>query len=91
MKLEGILNKITLVYEYGERGKKHGKLHYHGLVKVSDRNTFEMKLLKVFNKNLNIRHRTLCTKLFQTVEDRTRYIKYLKKEKHNKEKCLLSI
>ena len=91
LKNKNILEKITLVYEYGEKGKEHGKLHYHGIVKVTDRQTFEKEILKVFNKNLNVRHRTLQTKLFKTCEDRERYVKYMKKESQNKKKCLLSI
>lgn len=91
LKNNNILEKITLVYEYGEKGKAHGKLHYHGIVKVTDRQTFEKEILKVFNKNLKVAHRTLNTKLFKTPTDRERYIKYMKKENQNKIKCLLSL
>lgn len=97
LKKKGIVKKITCVYEYGEKGKKHGKLHYHGIAQMvpskeqNNREIFEKAILKVFNKNLNVRHRTLHTKLFKTVEDRTRYLKYMSKEEHNKKKCLISI
>ena len=91
LKKKGIVKKITCVYEYGEKGKLHGKLHYHGIASVNDREAFEKEILKKFNKNLNVKHRTLHTKLFKAVVDRERYIKYMKKEEQNKKKCLISI
>lgn len=89
LKSKGVLQKITAVYEYGTKEDK--KLHYHGIVKVTDREKFENEILKVFNRNLAVKHRTLHTKLLRTVRDRSRYIKYMKKDKHNKEKCLISL
>lgn len=92
-----VLQKITCVYEYGKGGKEAGKLHYHGIIKCvsssekNNREIFEKEILKVFNKNLNLKHRTLHTKILKTVHDRHRYITYMKKEQQNYYKSLLSI
>jgi hypothetical protein len=89
MKMDGLLTHIVAIYEYGERGKSHGKLHYHGIAKVADRSKFEAELLKMFNKRSQVKHRTLHTKLVRTVADHDRYYKYMKKENQNKVKCLI--
>lgn len=95
LKSDNILKKIILVKEYGQtkdgktKTQKEGKLHFHFMCKVSDRQVFEKALLKIFNKRCQLSHRTLQTKLFRTVEDRSRYYNYLKKEEHNTKQCLL--
>ena len=91
LKKKDIVKKITCVYEYGEKGKLHGKLHYHGIASVNDRETFEKAILQTFNKRSDVKHRTLHTKLFKAVVDRDRYLNYMKKEEQNKKKCLFTI
>jgi len=97
MKCENLVKKIILVKEYGQNKDKTtkteetGKLHFHGYVSVSNRQNFEKTLLKTFNKRCQLSHRTLQTKLFRKVEDRTRYHTYMQKEVHNKECALLVI
>lgn len=88
LKHDGLINKLIIVYEWGEYGKKHGKLHFHGLFKSKKRSEVINALLKVFNKRQNLKHRTLRVNHLVKTEDRGRALKYLKKEQHNKLKCL---
>lgn len=89
LKADKIIYKYLIVYEYGKYGKKHGKIHFHGLVKTLDREEFEKQTLKVFNKRTNCTHRTLTTKHIKDPEHRATYLNYIKKEQHNKIKCLM--
>lgn len=97
LKCDAIVKKIICVYEYGKQGKQHGKLHFHGICQLQTspggqaRQIFEKNLLKVFGKRSQCHHRTLVTKLFKTVEDRSRYVTYMKKETQNKKKTLCFI
>lgn len=97
LKCDNILKKIICVNEYGQNKDKStkspedGKLHFHGFVKVTNRQTFEKAMLKTFNKRCQLSHRTLQTKLFRQVEDRTRYYNYMKKEQQNQDKCLIAM
>jgi hypothetical protein len=90
LKNKGMLTHMTAVYEYGEKGKEHGKLHYHGIVKVADRSLWEKEVLSIFNKRSQVSHRTLNTTLIKSTDDRDRYLKYMKKEAQNKVKTLIS-
>lgn len=100
LKNNNVLNKIISNYEYGEKGKEYGKLHFHGMVllspgdasgKLNNREKFEKALLKVFNKRSQLRDKTLHTKLLRKQEDRDRYHAYLKKEQQCKIKSLVYI
>lgn len=84
-----IINKYIIVYEWGKYGKKHGKLHFHGVIKTQKRDQFNEEVYKEFNKKTNCRHRTLTTKHFKDVGHRDTYLKYMKKETQNKIKCLM--
>lgn len=88
LKMDKIIYKYIIVYEYGKYGKKHGKIHYHGLVKTHKRDEFETEVLKTFNKRTQCSHNTLTTKHIKDPEHRATYLKYIKKEQHNKIKCL---
>lgn len=96
LKENSVCKKIISNYEYGEKGKEHGKLHFHGIVqfdkpsetKRTNREIFEKELLKVFNKRSNVSDRTLHTKLLRTQDDKDRYLKYLQKEQQCKIKTL---
>ena len=89
LKADKIISKYIIVYEYGKYGKANGKLHYHGLVKTLKRDEFEKELIKAFNKRTQCTHRTLTTKHIKDPEHRATYLKYIKKETHNKIKCLM--
>lgn len=97
LKCKDILKKIIFVKEYGQnkdgstKTEETGKLHFHGMCKVTDRQVFEKTLLRTFNKRCQLSHRTLHTKLFRQVEDRSRFYTYLQKEAHNKDTCLMVI
>lgn len=88
LKRDGIIKKYIIVYEYGKYGAKHGKLHYHGLIQTRDRERFSNDIYKEFNKKSSLLHRTLTTKHIKDVEHRDTYLNYMKKEPHNKNKCL---
>lgn len=99
LKDKGIIINSVSVYEYGKFGKRHGKLHFHGIIKTKRRQEFEAEVLKVFNKRSNLRHCTVDTKTIKSVADRNRILNYMhtsktKKgkiysaEQQNKIKCL---
>ena len=88
LKGEGIIKKYVIVYEYGKYGAKHGKLHYHGLIQTRDREGFVKQVGVEFNKKTNLLHRTVTTKHIKDCHHRETYLKYIKKEPHNKKKCL---
>lgn len=89
LKIESIINKYIIVYEWGKFGKKDGKLHFHGIIKTKQKNEFVNEICKEFNKKTNCRHRTITTKHFKDLNHRDTYISYLKKETQNKIKCLM--
>ena len=89
IKLEGIINKYVLVYEWGKYGKKDGKLHYHGLVKTKKKDEFINSVNKEFNKRKQCSHRTLRCNWIKDLEHRQRYLNYMRKESQNKIKCLM--
>lgn len=89
LKADHIINKYLIVYEWGEYGKKNGKLHYHGLIKTKYRNEFVTLMCKEYNKNTNAKHRTITTKHIKDVNHRETYLKYIKKDTQNKIKCLM--
>lgn len=88
LKDEGLVKKSIIVYEWGKFGKKHGKLHFHGMLQTKDKQACIDKINKIFNKKTNCRHRTTRLDHIKTVVDRNRMIKYMQKEQHNKLKCL---
>lgn len=88
LKDDGIIKKLILVYEWGTYGKKHGKLHFHGLIQTNNKVLVQTEMLREFNKRSNVKHRTLQINHLPTIKDRARAIKYLKKEQQNKLKCL---
>lgn len=71
------LQKAVLVHE---RGKGGAKLHYHGLIHTTDRAAFTQSLLKVFNINTKVSHRTLVTKRCPGPCYRNQYLTYMKKD-----------
>ncbi len=83
-----IINKCVFIYEYGKYGKKHGKLHFHGFIKTTQKQEFEKRIYQVFNDRSNLKHRTLNLKNIKSVKDRDQMTNYLKKEPQNKLKCL---
>ena len=88
LKNRHIINKSISIYEYGQYGAKHGKLHFHGFLKTTDRQTVEKEIAKIFNNRSNIVHRTINTKVIKSVQDRDQMLNYMKKEQQNKIKCL---
>ena len=88
LKSERLILKSIIVYEWGKSGAKHGKLHFHGFIKTKNRQEVEKEFNAVFNKKVNLRHRTTNIKHIKSVLDRDRMIKYCKKEQQNKLKCL---
>lgn len=88
MKMERIINKYIIVYEWGKYGKKEGKLHYHMLVKTTKKNELVTEIIKEFNNKTNCSHRTIRVNWLKDVQHRLRYINYMKKEQQNKIKCL---
>lgn len=85
---EKTVTKAIGVYEWGKYGTNHGKLHYHFMVKVTNRKNFEDKLSELFNERYNLKCRTITSKVIKDVDHRNTYIKYMKKEQQNKIKCL---
>lgn len=83
-----LINKSVVVYEWGNKGKSHGKLHFHGMLKTSKKDQVVDEFIKEFNSRLAIRHRTFHIKHVKSVADRDRYINYMKKEQQNKNKLL---
>jgi len=49
---------IISVYEYGPKGKKYGKLHFHILFKTHACNKIKERAIKYFGSNTQSRHRT---------------------------------
>ena len=88
LKFQNIINKSLAIYEYGQYGAKHGKLHFHLFIKTKDRETFEKEIAKTFNNRSNIVHRTVNSKHIKSVQDRDQMLNYMKKEQQNKIKCL---
>lgn len=88
LKFRHLINKSISIYEYGQYGAKHGKLHFHGFLKTTDRQTVEKAFAEVFNNRSNIVHRTINTKIIKSVQDRDQMLNYMKKEQQNKIKCL---
>ena len=88
LKFRHLINKSISIYEYGQYGAKHGKLHFHGFLKTTDRQTVEKEIANVFNNRSNIVHRTINTKHIKSVQDRDQMLNYMKKEQQNKIKCL---
>ncbi len=88
LKIRHTINKSISVYEYGQYGAKHGKLHFHGFLKTTDRQLVEKEFARVFNERSNIVHRTINTKHIKSVQDRDQMLAYMKKEQQNKLKCL---
>ncbi len=88
LKFRHLINKSISIYEYGQYGAKHGKLHFHGFLKTTDRQTVEKEFANVFNNRSNIVHRTINTKHIKSVQDRDQMLNYMKKEQQNKIKCL---
>jgi len=88
LKDEGLVKKSIVIYEWGKFGKKHGKLHFHGMLQTKDKQSCIDKINKIFNKKHNCRHRTTRFNHIKTVADRNRMVKYMQKEQHNKLKCL---
>lgn len=89
LKSSELINKYCIVYEWGQFGKKHGKLHFHGFIKTKKRHEVYKELNKVFNKKTNCAHRTTRIDYIKTLEDRSRFLNYCKKEQQNKLKCLI--
>ncbi len=88
LKFRHLINKSISIYEYGKYGAKHGKLHFHGFIQTTDRQTVETEIAKEFNNRSNIVHRTINTKHIKSVQDRDQILSYMKKEQQNKLKCL---
>lgn len=82
------ITKAIGVYEWGKNGPKYGKLHYHMLLKTSNRKVVEENLSELFNDRRNLKCRTINTKFIKDVKHRTDYLNYMKKEQQNKIKCL---
>ncbi len=88
LKSDRLILKSIIVYEWGKSGASHGKLHFHGFIKTKNRIEVEKEFNDVFNKKVNLRHRTTNLRHIKSVLDRDRMIKYIKKEQQNKIKCL---
>ena len=88
LKASRILLSSVFVYEYGDKGKKDGKIHFHGIIKTEDKDAITNAILKEFNQRSNAKHRTLNLKVIKKVSDRENMINYMKKECQNKKKCL---
>jgi len=71
-------DKVTRAIYVAEIGKG-GKLHFHGLIKTTDRASFSIEMLKVFNFRKEYMHRTLRTKHLD-VSYRECYLRYMKKD-----------
>ena len=88
LKYKSIINRFIIVYEWGKKGKSHGKLHYHGFIKTIHKDEFINEVKKTFNKQTNALHRTIQVSVNKSVKDRENRIQYLRKEQQNKIKCL---
>lgn len=89
MKCDHLLSKYVIIYEWGEKGKKFGKLHFHGFLKTTQKDSLLDEFYKEFNCKVNVRHRTISLSVNKSVRDRENRIRYLKKEQQNKIKCLM--
>lgn len=88
MKRYQLISRYVIIYEWGKKGKSHGKLHYHGFIKTNYKNELLAEFGKEFNKKTNAMHRTIQLSVNKSVQDRDNRIAYLKKEQQNKIKCL---
>lgn len=82
------VQRHVVVYEWGERGMSHGKLHFHMLVKVSSIEDFKKTLIPVFNVRRKYESRTFFCKKVKDKVHRETMLKYMKKEVQNRKKCL---
>ena len=89
MKCDKLISRYIIIYEWGQSGKKHGKLHFHGFIKTIQKNELLEEFYKEFNCKTNARHRTINLSCNKSVRDRENRITYLKKEQQNKIKCLM--
>ena len=88
LKRQLLISKYVIIYEWGEKGKQCGKLHYHGFIKTKKKNEVLDLFKKEFSANLRTAHRAIHLNHIKSVDDRSRMLNYLKKENQNKEKCL---
>ncbi len=88
MKIRQLISRYVIIYEWGTKGKSHGKLHYHGFIKTKQKNELLEEFYKEFNNKTNARHRTIQLSVNKSVKDRENRIRYLRKESQNKIKCL---
>jgi len=88
MKMQQLISRYVIIYEWGEKGRSHGKLHYHGFIKTIRKEELIEEFRKEFNKKTNALHRTIQLSVNKSVKDRENRIRYLRKESQNKIKCL---
>lgn len=103
-KNKNLYKDIIVVYEYGKKGKRYGKLHYHLLVNSKKINLFCDEFLKTFGTTKKRWKLTVVKKLIKPdygIPDEFKHINlnvqkkyifetYFRKETHNKLKCLYS-
>jgi len=87
MFINGLIDKVIYVHEFGKYEHKH--LHLHGMIKTTRLQDVKKHLIKIFNTRPHIAHRTLHTKQFRSVIDRERWITYMQKtEQHKPDKII---
>ena len=89
LKFQYIIKSSLSIYEFGKNGKKNGKIHFHALIKTSNKKELIENVLKNFNNRTNMKHRTVQCRHLRSVDDRNyQFNIYMRKESHNKQKCL---
>lgn len=84
-----IIKSSLSIYEFGKYGKKHGKIHFHALIKTSNKKALLCMLCEIFNNRTNLKHRTVQCRSLRSVEDREyQFLTYMRKEKHNSKRLL---
>lgn len=86
---EESIERAVTVYEWGEKGASHGSLHFHLLLKTSERDVVFDKVNDLFNSRSKYKNITCLSKHVHDAEYRNRlYNIYFRKEQQNKVKCL---
>lgn len=86
---EQTIERAICVYEWGVKGKSHGNLHFHCLIKTTQKDLVEKAFLEIFNKRAQYKTVTLVVKHLKDAAYRNYlYNKYMRKEAQNKVKCL---
>jgi len=103
-KINKLYKDIIVIYEYGKKGKRYGKLHYHLLVNSKKINLFCEEFIKTFGTTKKRWKLTVVKKLIKSdygipiefkidnliTQKKYIYETYFRKEVHNKIKCLYS-